>query len=105
MIINDTDDVTVSFEELKKANGHSIVENAVSGEVNADIKNYLPFKVKSPKAYLRSSSGEKLKSYLIQGDKVTLLTIDDSTCSIRYINSKNKSLDGNVACSDLNLYN
>ncbi|RRW70237.1 hypothetical protein EGJ48_14995 [Pantoea dispersa] len=105
VVINDTNGVTVSFEELKKTNGHSTVENAVSGEVNADIKNHLPFEIKSPKAYLRSPSGDKLKSYLIQGDKVTLLTIDNSTCTIRYINTKNKSLDGNVACSDLNFYN
>jgi len=105
VVVNNTNGVNVKVEELKKINGHSMIDKAIPDEVNMVIKKYLPFNVKSPKAYLRSSSGEKLKSYLIQGDKVTLLTVDSSTCSIRYINSKNKSLDGNVACSDLNLYN
>ena len=105
VVINNTDGVSVKFEELKKINGHPVVDKAVPDEVNTVMKNHLPFNVKSLKAYLHSSSGEKLKSYLVQGDKVTLLNINSGKCSIRYINSKNKSLDGNIACSDLNLYN
>ncbi|NLS53319.1 hypothetical protein GJ675_06440 [Hafnia alvei] len=105
VVFNDAVGVNVIFEEIKKVNGNSIIDKASPDEMSDNVKKYLPFNIKSPKAYLRLPSGEKLKSYLIQGDKITLLTIDNSICSIRYINSKNKSLDGNVTCSDLNLYN
>lgn len=105
VIFNEDAGEKATFEDIKKIDGNSVIGKASPDEVSDDLKKLLPFNIKSPKAYLRSSSGEKLKSYLIQGDKITLLTIDDSICSIRYINSKNKSLDGNVACDDLNLYN
>lgn len=104
IVFDDASGVNATFEEIKQVNGNSTIGKASPDEMSDNIKKYLPFSIKSPKAYLRSSSGEKMKSYLIQGDKVTLLTIDNNVCSIRYINSKNKSLDGNVSCNDLNLY-
>lgn len=105
VVFNDAAGLSATFEDIKKINGNSVIGKASSEKVSDDLKKFLPFNIKSIKAYLRSSSGEMMKSYLIQGDKVTLLTIDNNVCSIRYINSKNKSLDGNVSCGDLNLYN
>jgi hypothetical protein len=105
VIFNDAAGDCATFEDIKKVDGNSVIVKASPDEASDDIKKFLPFNIKSPKAYLRSSSGKKLKSYLIQGDKVTLLTIDNDICSIRYINAKNKSLDGTVSCGDLNLYN
>ncbi|MEW5291507.1 hypothetical protein ABW286_20400 [Erwinia papayae] len=105
VVFNDAAGMNATFESIKKINGNSIIGKAFPDEMSDNVKKYLSFNIKSSKSYLHSSSGEKLKSYLIQGDKVTLLKIDNGICSIRYINSKNKSLDGNVTCGDLNLYN
>jgi len=66
---------------------------------------YSAISIKPPRAYFYDSSYKVKKSYLIENDKVNLLLVskDNKWCKVRYINNKNKPIDGNMLCSDLNI--
>ncbi|EOI5814268.1 hypothetical protein ACU9CO_003422 [Cronobacter dublinensis] len=60
--------------------------------------------VKQPKSYFYDSLYKVKKSYLIKGDKVSLLKVSDDGkwCKIKYFSEKNKFTYGTLQCADLN---
>ncbi|WP_034920649.1 hypothetical protein, partial [Shimwellia blattae] len=105
VVIQATPEPSIDFEVLKNLNGKSTFEKAVATKVDVVIDRNSPFEVKSSKAYFQSSTGKKLKSYLVKGDKITLLNFSESRCFVEYTNPKNKSIDGYISCQDLNIFN
>jgi hypothetical protein len=106
VVVGNSSSPEVHFEVLNKSNKELSLDKAIPSSSTVKTNLNTPFEIKSLKANLRSPNGVKLKSYLVKGDKVTLLAIDgNNQCSIKYINRGNKTLDGNVFCSDLNLFN
>lgn len=96
----------VNFLVINNLDKHSFFDKAIPSAIAIKKTIDAPFEIKSLKAFLRSPTGAKLNSYLVKGDKITLLTMNDNNnCSIRYINKKNKILDSYICCSDLNLFN
>lgn len=96
----------VNFSILNKSDKYSSFDRAIPASTTIKSSLNEPFEVKSSKANLQSATGMKLKSYLVKGDKVTLLTVSDNNkCLIRYINERNEILDSYIRCADLNLFN
>ncbi|ANE75592.1 hypothetical protein [Dickeya solani] len=79
-----------------------VVEN---GKKSNDCEKYSTFKVKSDKSFFYDENKNPKNSYLIKGDNITLLSIqdDDKWCRVRYVSDKNKNTDGNMLCSELTL--
>lgn len=86
-------------------NGQSTFEKASSKKINLVVGGSSPFEVKSSRAYFQASTWEKMKSYLVKGDKITLLNLGEDRCLIEYTNTKNKVIDGYISCQDLNIFN
>ncbi|WP_042861569.1 hypothetical protein [Dickeya sp. NCPPB 3274] len=79
-----------------------MVEN---GKKSNDCEKYPTFKIKSEKSFFYDENKSPQKSYLIKGDDITLLSIqdDDKWCQVRYVSEKNKKTEGNMLCSALTL--
>lgn len=105
VVIRNTPNPSIDFDVLKISNGKSTFEKANAKKVDLVTDGHSPFEVKSSRAYFLSSTGKKMKSYLVKGDKITLLNIGENRCLIEYTNAKNKIIDGYISCQDLNLFN
>jgi len=106
VVVTNSPDPVVNFSILNKSDKDSSFDKATPSSTMMKKSLNKPFEVKSLKANLQSPLGVKLKSYLVKGDKVTLLRVSDNIkCSIRYINQRNDILDGYISCADLNLFN
>lgn len=62
-----------------------------------------PFCISAGKAYFYDLNFNKMKSYLVKNDKITLLSMDEARkwCSVNYINNKEETIKGNMLCKDL----
>lgn len=105
VVIRNTPNPSIDFDVLSSLNGKPAFEKANATKVDLVVGGNSPFEIKSSKAYLQSSTGKKMKSYLVKGDKITLLNLGDDKCLIEYTNAKNKVIDGYISCQDLNLFN
>ncbi|WP_395489246.1 hypothetical protein ACG1VR_15385 [Cedecea davisae] len=105
VVIHNAPNPSVDFDVLKSSNGKSTFERANATKVGLVAGGNSPFEVKSSKAYFQSSTEKKVKSYLVKGDKITLLNLGEDRCLIEYTNAKNKIIDGYISCQDLNLFN
>ncbi|VEB98103.1 Uncharacterised protein [Cedecea lapagei] len=105
VVIQNVPNPSIDFDVLKSLNGKSTFEKANARKVGLVAGGNSPFEIKSSKAYFQSSTGERMKSYLVKGDKITLLNIGEGRCLIEYTNAKNKVIDGYISCQDLNLFN
>ena len=105
VVIQNTPNPSIDFDVLRSLNGKSTFEKANATKVDLVAGGNSPFEVKSSKAYFQTSTGERMKSYLVKGDKITLLNLDEDKCLIEYTNTKNKVIDGYISCQDLNLFN
>ncbi|MDX6019624.1 hypothetical protein SIL08_04865 [Scandinavium sp. V105_16] len=105
VVIQNAPNPSIDFDVLKSLNGKSTFEKANATKVNLVAGENSPFEVKSSKAYFQTSAGKKMKSYLVKGDKITLLNLGEDRCLIEYTNAKNKAVDGYISCQDLNLFN
>ena len=105
VVIQSVPNPSIDFNVLTSLNGQSTFEKANAKKVNLVVGGNSPFEVKSSKAYFQTSSGKKVKSYLVKGDKITLLNLDEDRCLIEYTNAKNKVIDGYISCQDLNIFN
>lgn len=65
--------------------------------------SFMPFKVKKEKAFFYDDNSKKTKAYLIDGDRITLLSHGGELCKIMFLNNKNNAVVGSVMCSDLSL--
>lgn len=72
---------------------------------NNKCASFPPIIAMQPKNFFYDSTYTPKKSYLIQGDKINLLSVSDDGkwCKVRYINIKNKLIDGLMLCSELSL--
>lgn len=104
VVIQNAPNPSIYFGILKILNGKSAFEKANVTKVDLAVDGYSPFEVKSLKDCFLSSTGKKVKYYLVKGDKITLLNIGGNKCLIEYTNAKNKIIDGYISCQDLNLY-
>lgn len=104
VVILNKQPLEVAFKQLNKLNEEIFLNNATPIKIY-DIKNQPspPFEVTSDKAYFYDASFNKLKSYLIKKNKITLLYKNETEkwCRIRYLNEKNQKMDGNMKCADL----
>lgn len=105
VVIQNAPSPSIGFDVLKNINGKSTFEKANATKLNLAGDGHSPFEVKSSKAYFQSSTGKKMNSYLIKGDKITLLNLGEEGCLIQYLNVKNKVIDGYLSCQDLNIFN
>lgn len=105
VVIHNTPNPSIDFDVLKSLHGKSTFEKANATKVNLVVGGNSPFEVKSSKSYFQTSTGKKMKSYLVKGDKVTLLNLGEDRCLIEYTNDKNKVIDGYISCQDLNFFN
>ncbi|MEB2416471.1 hypothetical protein [Citrobacter sp. R-1.5.2] len=105
VVIHNTPNPSIDFDVFKSLNGKSTFEKANATKVNLVVGGNSPFEVKSSKSYFQTSTGEKMKSYLVKGDKITLLNLGEDRCLIEYTNDKNKVIDGYISCQDLNFFN
>lgn len=75
-----------------------------TGGVSVNNKSsFMPFTVKKERAFFYDNSLNKKKSYLIKGDKVTLLSYGEQLCKVAFLNNENNAVVGSVMCSDLSL--
>lgn len=105
VVIRNAPNPSIDFDVLSSMNGKPAFEKANSTKIDLVVGGNSPFEVKSLKAYFQSSTGKNMKSYLVKGDKITLLNLGEDKCLIEYTNSKNKVIDGYISCQDLNLFN
>ncbi len=87
-------------------NGKITITNSSPKYSDRDMCSLYPaISVKLSKAFLYDSSLKMKKAYLIKNYKVNLISISDDGkwCRIEYINQKNKSVYGNMQCTNLNL--
>jgi len=105
VVIQSVPNPLINFNVLMGLNGQSTFEKANAKKVKLVVGGNSPFEVKSSKAYFQTLTGKKMKSYLVKGDKITLLNLDEDRCLIEYTNAKNKVIDGYVSCQDLNIFN
>lgn len=105
VVIRNTPNPSIDFDVLKISNGKSTFEKANAKKVDLVTDGHSPFEVKFSRAYFLSSTGKKMKSYLVKGDKITVLNIGVNRFLIEYTNAKNKIIDGYISCQDLNLFN
>lgn len=88
------------------SNGRVELRKAIPNKSDANACSLSPaISARNSKNYFYDSTYNVKKSYLIKGDKVNLLSVsaDSKWCKVRYINNKNKSIDNNMLCSDLNI--
>ncbi|TXL78067.1 hypothetical protein D9O29_13825 [Pantoea vagans] len=105
VVIQNVPNPSIDFNVLMSLNGQSTFEKANAKKVNLVAGKNSPFEVKSSKAYFQTSTGRKMKSYLVKDDKITLLSLGEDGCLIEYTNAKNKVIDGYISCQDLNVFN
>lgn len=105
VVIQNVPNPSIDFYVLMSLNGQSTFEKANAKKVNLVPGGNSPFEVKSSKAYFQASTGKKMKSYLVKGDKITLLNLGEDGCLIEYTNSKSKLIGGYISCQDLNIFN
>lgn len=105
VVVQNTSNPSVDFDVLRDLNGKSAFEKASATKVNLIAGGNSPFEVKSSKSYFQAATGKKMKSYLVKGDKITLLNLAEDRCLIEYTNAKNKVVDGYISCQDLNIFN
>lgn len=96
----------VEVMDEKNSNGKLVLIKATpikSGK--NECSSYQMINVVSARSYFYDSVYKVKKSYLIKGDEVNLLSVSDDGkwCKVRYINNKNKSMDNNMLCLDLNM--
>lgn len=105
VVVTNKPNPEVNFKILKKSDDGSTFKNSVPMDSDEANSSMPPFEISSTKAFMLPSTGKKLKSYLLKGDKITLLAMgDDNICAVRFINNKNKAIDGNVSCEDLGAF-
>lgn len=103
VVINEKN-MSVKFKELSKAKPLMLKEITEKKMVKkTDIAQ--PIRIIADKTYMYTYGGEKLNSYLIKGDLVTLLYFDKRAgfCYVRYINDDNNYVDRKVICKDLSV--
>lgn len=100
--INKPLQIEVKSEDVK--NGQISLINTLPSHPDVNKCLLFPgFGVKENKAFFYDSSFNVKKSYLIKNDKINLRSISDDGkwCAVNYINNKNKTISGNMLCSDL----
>ncbi|WP_253380297.1 hypothetical protein [unidentified bacterial endosymbiont] len=105
VVIQNVPNPSIDFNVLMSLNGQSTFEKANAKKVNFVVGENSPFEFKSSKVYFQTSAGKKRRSYLVKGDKITLLNLGEDRCLIEYTNAKNKVIDGYISCQDLNVFN
>lgn len=105
VVMQNVPNPSIDFNVLMSLNGQSTFEKANAKKISLVVGGNSPFEVKSSRAYFQTSTGKKVKSYLVKGDKITLLNLDEDVCLIEYTNAKNKVIDGYISCQDLNIFN
>lgn len=105
VVIHNAPNLSIDFDVLRSLNGKTTFEKANATKVDLVVGRNSPFEVKSSKAYFQVSTGKRSKSYLVKGDKITLLNLGEDKCLIEYTNAKNKVIDGYISCQDLNIFN
>lgn len=105
-VIFNRESAKVEVMDEKNSNGKLVLIKATpikSGK--NECSSYQTINVVSARSYFYDSVYKVKKTYLIKGDEVNLLSVSDDGkwCKVRYINNKNKSMDNNMLCSDLNM--
>jgi|SRR5476649_2885840 len=106
VIVTNKSPLKVEFKKIYQSHNRNLL-GAAKPEKTYNIKELpiFPHKVSAERAFFYDESFNQKKSYLINGDKITLLSIDDEDkwCKIRYINEKNKNFLEHMQCSDLSI--
>lgn len=84
VVIRNAPNPSIDFDFLSSLNGKPAFEKANATKVDLVVGGNSPFEVKSPKAYFQSSTGKKVKSYLVKGDKINLLNLGEDKCLVEY---------------------
>lgn len=105
VIVKDKISLGIEFKSIDNSNGRAVFKSSIPSDSGKNNSDTPPFEIRVAKAFLLTAEGKKSNSYLLKGDKITLLSIiNDNICLIRYINKKNKIIDANVLCQDLDIF-
>lgn len=97
---------TTVLKEIIK-NGVVFLEDAIGNSDESSESDscqlFQMFSVKTEKSFFYDDKNKIKKSYLVNGDLVTLLNMSqgDKWCGISYLNQANKKIVGNVLCTTL----
>lgn len=106
IVISKTNPNKVEFKEISKSsNGTFLTDVKPITSFNKASLTMPPFEIASGKAYFYDATFNKKRSYLIKGDKVTLLSMDNNKkwCKINYLSEENKNIDATISCFDMSI--